>query len=132
MKFVFGKDRKHCDNYEHVGSFLLGTNEVSKTINSVKKTGLSNLEKNTEERQIKTDLCSAHYHKILHFDTLKIYSCENNRKKGEITCNKQFPFFSQCFSPYMALIFHFKCILKCRLQFVSIWTSLKSCLLVLG
>ena len=27
----------------------------------------------------------------------------------------------------MALIFHFKCTLKCCLQFVSIWTSLKFC-----
>ena len=25
----------------------------------------------------------------------------------------------------MAHIFHFKCAVKCRLQFVSIWTSLK-------
>ena len=30
----------------------------------------------------------------------------------------------------MALIFHFNCILKFRLQFVSIWTSLKFCRLV--
>ena len=28
-------------------------------------------------------------------------------RKGEIICNKQFLFFSQCFLPYMALIFHF-------------------------
>ena len=46
-------------------------------------------------------------------------------RKGEIACKKQFLHFSQCFLPYMALIFHFKCTLKCRLQFVSIWTSLK-------
>ena len=32
----------------------------------------------------------------------------------------------------MELIFHFKCTLKCRLQFVSIWTSLKFCHLVMG
>ena len=32
----------------------------------------------------------------------------------------------------MALIFHFKCTLKCRLQFVSIWTILKFCGLVMG
>ena len=32
----------------------------------------------------------------------------------------------------MALIFHFKCTLKCHMQFVSIWTSLKFCHLVMG
>ena len=46
-------------------------------------------------------------------------------RKGEIACNKQFLLFSQCFLPYTVLIFHFKCTLKCRLQFVSIWTGLK-------
>ena len=30
----------------------------------------------------------------------------------------------------MVLIFHFKCTLKYRLQFVSIWTSLEFCRLV--
>ena len=53
-------------------------------------------------------------------------------RKGEIACNNQFLLFSQCFLPYMALIFHFKCTLKCRLQFVLIWTSLKFCCLVMG
>ena len=33
---------------------------------------------------------------------------ENIVRKGEITCNMQFLLFSQCFLPYMALIFHFK------------------------
>ena len=33
-------------------------------------------------------------------------------RKGEIACNKQFLLFSQCFLPYMVLIFHFKCTLK--------------------
>ena len=47
---------------------------------------------------------------------------ENIVRKGEIACNKQFLLFSR-FLPYMAAIFHFKCTLKCRLQFVSIWTS---------
>ena len=32
----------------------------------------------------------------------------------------------------MALIFHFKYTLKCRLQFGSIWISLKFCRLVMG
>ena len=42
---------------------------------------------------------------------------ENIVRKGEIACNKQFLLFSQCFCPYMALIFHLKCTLKCLLQF---------------
>ena len=50
----------------------------------------------------------SHYHTVPHFDALKIYSC-----------NKQLLLFSQCFLPYMALIFHFRCTLKCCLQFVS-------------
>ena len=50
---------------------------------------------------------------------------ENIVRKGEIVCNKQFLLFSQCFLSYTVLIFNFKCTLKCRLHFVSIWTSLK-------
>ena len=57
---------------------------------------------------------------------------KNIVRKGEIACNKQFLLFSQCCPPYVALIFHFKCTLNCHLQFVSIWTSLKSCCLVMG
>ena len=53
-------------------------------------------------------------------------------RNGEIACNKQFLLCSQCFLPYMVCIFHFKCTLKCRLQFVSISTSLKCCRLVMG
>ena len=56
---------------------------------------------------------------------------ENIVRKREIACNKQFLLLSQCFLSHMVLIFHFKCILKCHLQFVSIWTSLKFCHLVL-
>ena len=41
---------------------------------------------------------------------------ENIVRKGEIACNKQFLLFSQCFLPYMVLIFHSKCTLKCCLQ----------------
>ena len=51
---------------------------------------------------------------------------ENIVRKGESTCSKQFLLFSHFFLPYMVLIFHFRCNLKCCLQFVSIWTSLKS------
>ena len=53
-------------------------------------------------------------------------------RKGEITYNKPFLLFSQCFLPFMVLIFHFKCALKCHLKCVSIWTSLKFCRLVMG
>ena len=53
-------------------------------------------------------------------------------RKEEIACNKQFLLFSQCFLPFVLLVFHFKCTLKCRLQFISIWTSLKFCRLVMG
>ena len=34
-------------------------------------------------------------------------SVENIERKGEIAFDKQFLLFSQCFLPYMALIFHF-------------------------
>ena len=67
-----------------------------------------------------------------HFETLKKdIAVENIVRKGEIACYKQFLLFSQCFLPYRTLIFHFKCTLKC-LQFVSIWTILKFCRLVMG
>ena len=59
-----------------------------------------------------------------HFDALKIYSCGKHCEKGDFACNKQF---LQCFLPCIALNFHFKCTLKCRLQFVSVWTCLKFC-----
>ena len=49
---------------------------------------------------------------------------ENIVRKGGIACNKHFLLFSQYFLLYMIHIFHFKCTLKCCLQFVSIWTSL--------
>ena len=73
-----------------------------------------------------------HFHTIPHFDALKVYSCRNIVRKGEIACNKQFLLFSQHSLPYMVIIFHFKCTLKCRLQFILIWTSLKFCCLVMG
>ena len=63
---------------------------------------------------------------------LRYIAVENIVGKGDIACNKQFLLFSQCFLPYMVLIFHFKCTLKCRLQFVSVCTSLKFCRLVMG
>ena len=56
---------------------------------------------------------------------------ENIASEGKIACNKQFLLFSQCLLPYIALIFYFKCTLKC-MEYVSIWTSLKCCYLVMG
>ena len=73
-----------------------------------------------------------HYHTVPYFDTLKIYSCGKHLRKREIACNKQFLLFSKCFLPNMVLIFLFKCTLKCHLQFVSIWNSLKFCGLAMG
>ena len=70
-------------------------------------------------RQRNSDAYLTHYQTLPHFDALKIYCL-------------QFLLFSQYFLPYIAHIFHFKCTLKCRLQFVSIWTSLKFCRLVMG
>ena len=63
---------------------------------------------------------------------LRYIAVENIVRKKEIACNKQFLLFTQCFLPYVVLSFHFKCTLKCCLQFVSIWTSLKFCRLVIG
>ena len=73
-----------------------------------------------------------HYDMMPHFDTQRYIAVENIVRKGEIACNKQFLHFSQCFLPCMAIIFPFKCPLKCCLQFVSIWTRLKFCHLVMG
>ena len=75
-----------------------------------------------------------HYHTMPHFDALKIayIAVENIVREREIACNKQFLLFPQCSLPCMALIFHFKCTLKCRLQFVLVWISLKFCRLVMG
>ena len=67
-----------------------------------------------------------HYHIMPHFDALNIYiAVVNILRNGEIACNKQFLLFSQWFLPFMARIFNFRCISKCRLQFVSVWTSIQ-------
>ena len=54
-----------------------------------------------------------HYDTMPYFHAIKI-AVENIVRKGQIACNKQFIFFSQCFLHYVVLIFHFKCTLKCR------------------
>ena len=73
-----------------------------------------------------SDNILTNYNTMPDFDSLKIYSC----RKEKLLVHKQFFLFSQCFLPYMVLFHHFKCTLKCRLQFVSIRTSLKFCHLV--
>ena len=66
-----------------------------------------------------------HYHTMPHFDALKIYSCGKHcEERRNSLCQAISPFLTMSL-PYMALIFYFKCTLKCCLQFVSIWTSLK-------
>ena len=51
-------------------------------------------------------------HTIPHFDALKIFSCGKHcEKRRNCLCNKQFLLFSQCFRPYIVIIFHFICIL---------------------
>ena len=56
---------------------------------------------------------TAHCHILTHYRYIAV---KNIVRKGEIACNKQFFLFSQCFLPYMVLIFHFKCMLSafCR------------------
>ena len=53
-----------------------------------------------------------HYHTMMHFDTLKIYSCRNIVRKGEIACNKQFllllTIFSTLYGTYFSFQMHFK------------------------
>ena len=44
-----------------------------------------------------------HYHIMLHFDALKIYSCGKHCEKRRNCLYKQFLLFSQCFLPYMTL-----------------------------
>ena len=73
-----------------------------------------------------------HHYTILQFDVLKILVVENIVRKGDIACNKQCLLFAKCFLSYMVLIFHSTCTLKCCLQFVSVWTSLNFCYLVMG
>ena len=66
-----------------------------------------------------------------HFDPLKMFSSRKHCKKRK---NCLFQAIS-CFLTVLSIqygTFHFKCTLKCCLQFVSVWTSLKYCRLVMG
>ena len=51
------------------------------------------------------------------------------KKKNRLWLSQKFRWAIQ---GHLGPLVHFKCILKCRLQFVSIWTSLKLCCLVMG
>ena len=63
-----------------------------------------------------------------HLMTLKKKSFENILGKGENAGNQHFLLFMQCFLPIPKRIFRFfKIHLFCRLQMLSIWTSLKIC-----
>ena len=50
--------------------------------------------------------------------------------KGENVCNQHFLLCPQCFLPVPKQISNFQSHLFCRLQMLSIWTSLKICHLV--
>ena len=51
-------------------------------------------------------------------------SLENTVGKGEIARNKQFLLFPQCFLTVWINFWHFYQIWNCRLQTLSVWTSL--------
>ena len=53
-------------------------------------------------------------------------------EKGEIACNEQFLLYPQCFLPVQRTFCYLHPIQNCRLQTVSIWTSVKFCCLVMG
>ena len=63
----------------------------------------------------KDDICNKCYtspfhplpHNTTFWHTKAFIAVETFVRKGEIACNKQFFLFSQCFLPYMELIFHF-------------------------
>ena len=50
---------------------------------------------------------------------------ENTVGNGEIARNKQFLLSPQCFLPVRITFCHFRQILNCRLQTLSVWKSLK-------
>ena len=80
-----------------------------------------------------SDFLLTYHHTMPHFDALKIYSCGKHCEKRRYCLEQAIsPFLTMFSTLYMALIFHFKCTLKRCLQFVSIWTSLKFCRLIMG
>ena len=65
-----------------------------------------------------------HYHTMPHFDALKIYSCGKHGEKRRNCLLQALSPFLTMFSTLYSTYFHFKSTLKCRLQLVSIWTSI--------
>ena len=59
------------------------------------------------------------------FNDLEEETFENIVGKGESAGNQHFLFFRQCFLPYLKQILIFQSHASCRLQMLSIWTSLK-------
>ena len=70
------------------------------------------------------------YHKITTLTTPRKRAFENIVGKEENAGNKHFLPFSQCFLPYQRHKSSFEQHINCRLQMLSIWTSLKFCQLV--
>ena len=73
-----------------------------------------------------------HSHTMTPFDAPGKQTFENTVGKGEIARNEQFFLFPQCFLLYRRQKLSFLLQLICRLQMLSIWTSLKFCRLVMG
>ena len=59
------------------------------------------------------------------FTCLQYMSIENNVGKEEIARNEQFLLFPRCFLPVWRTFCHFHQIQNCRLQSLSVWSSLK-------
>ena len=67
---------------------------------------------------------------MTHFDALKIYSIGKHCEKRRNCLLQAISPFLTMFSILYGTYFHFKCTLKCCLQLVSIWTSVKFCRLL--
>ena len=118
-----------CLQFGHVYYSVYGI-DSSGSKSDDKILGLSELKAKADDKLNEVPMIEIFFNPLPHKTAMYI-SVENILRKGEIACNRQFLLFSQCFLPYMVLIFHFKCTLKCRLLFVSIWTSQKFCRLVM-
>ena len=70
--------------------------------------------------------------KVLTFTDLEGKDCRKHCGKGENASKKHFfPIYSKCFLPYQEQILSLESLLICRLQLLSIWTSLTYCCLVM-
>ena len=87
---------------------------------------------------LKIHSCGNHFDALMihsfgkHFDALMIHSCGKYCEKRRNCLWEAISPFLTVFSSLYATYFSFECTLKCRLQFVSIWTSVKLCRLVMG